>query len=509
MGPSRLFHKNRSAHSLLNSQEGNEKARFQSSPAESPLHSPAFPPSAPYGEEEDEDEQGSRYNLPYRSGEAQFYRAGQPTRSQSQRSPSLINTNLPQPTIHLVGPAQSTPSSAIDETSPDQFYRQGPAPNPPVHKEDRKKRRFFGLGSSSKEATSSPAPAKLGRSISIRRKDQLTDQYHEPARQPIQPEYPSTHVSPTEDYGEDDEDGSSGLHPHSSAGYLPPLDKDPLRSPGLPPPISHQEYFHARTEPHSTSPTQGRRQHLDRQGSYESPWARASTNVHHRVQGDTGQQQTPSSYHPSPASATSTGSGHYYHRSQSDTLHQHWQEQQPSRPSSQQSLEPPPPTQHPRGYETHHTRAASSQASSLSQYTQGSMGPPPQPQGSNRRPSEAQPQHQGEPGREGVYQPYAQNVQGSTVLPSNAPPQYGGLAPQGQSYRTNSQTSPMQQQIGAEQGRSTPPPSRSRDDLSSMDIAQLLQRHDELREFFSLPQGVPRPMTIELDETMQRTSIGK
>ncbi|KAL9129474.1 MAG: hypothetical protein Q9217_002070 [Psora testacea] len=483
MGPSRLFHKNRSAHSLLSSQDANEKARFQPSPVESPLHSPAYPPPGQYEEEKEKEEQVSKYdNVPYHSEEAPFYhQSGHPTRSRSQRSPSLINTNLAQPTINLVRPAHSSPSSAVDETSPDQFYRQIPASNPPAQKEDRKKRRFFGLGGSSKDSANNPAPTRLGRSISIRRREQLPDTFEEPGRRPSQQQWPSTHISPTDDY-EEDEEGGAGLHPPQGVGYPLPPEKDPLRSPGLPSHITQQDHYRRRSEQVNTSPTQGHRHPLDRQVSYESSWARASSNIHHRSHGDSGQQQTPSSYHPSPASATSTGSGHYYQKSQTDTLHQHWQDQQPSRPSSSQSLEPHPPAQYPRSYEQHHTRATSSQASSFSQYTQGSMGPPPQPQGSGRRASEAQ-QHQGEQGREGGYQPYAQPIQGGSVLASSAPLQYSGLAPQGQNYRANPQPSPMQQQGGNEQGRSTPPPpSRSRDDLSNLDVAQLLQRHDELQD---------------------------
>ena len=476
MGPSRLFHKNRSAHSLLSSQDANEKGRFQPSPAESPVHSPSFPPSSQYEEEEDEQEQ--QYSLPYRSEDAHFYQlGGHPTRSQSQRNPAHINTNLPQPTINLVGPAHSTPSSAIDDSAPDSFYRQGPPSNPPPHKEDRKKRRFFGLGGLSKEPTTNPAPAKLGRSISVRRREHLPDTFQEPGRQSVHQEWPSAHVSPTDDYDED-EDGGPGLHPTSNP---PPPDKDPLRSPGLPPSASPQDYSHGRP---NTGPSQGRRNPLDRQGSHESPWARTSSNVHHHTQSESIQHPTPSSYHPSPASATSANSIHqFYQRPPNDALHQHWQEQIPSRPSSQQSLEPPPPGQHPRSYESHHTRGSSSQTSSLSHYTQSSMGPPPQTQGPNRRTSEAQQQHQQvEQVRDGVYQPYAQNTSGGAVLPSNAPPQYSSqLAPQGQTYRGNPQASPMQQS-GHEQGRSTPPPSRSRDDLSNMDYSQLQARQDELRK---------------------------
>ena len=37
--------------------------------------------------------------------------------------------------------------------------------------------------------------------------------------------------------------------------------------------------------------------------------------------------------------------------------------------------------------------------------------------------------------------------------------------------------------MAQQEGRSTPPPNRSRDDLSGLDVAQLLNRHDELRVY--------------------------
>ncbi len=172
----------------------------------------------------------------------------------------------------------------------------------------------------------------------------------------------------------------------------------------------------------------------------------------------------------------------FHHKSQSDVLREHLQDD--SRPSSRQSLEPQLQPQHSIG---HHARGSSSQVSSAS-YMQGSMGPPATQQPSARRgSSEAGDQPRGQ-SREGNYQPYSQNVQGSGI-PSNAPPQYtAGLAPQGQNYRGGTQPSPMtgQGNIAEQDRRSPPPPSRSRDDLSNLDVTQLMARHDELRMFSPL-----------------------
>lgn len=114
--------------------------------------------------------------LPYRSQEAGFYQLASvptrpqsqlpsgPTRSQSHRLPTLLNTT-DQTSISL----HSTPSSAVEDDSPDRYYQQ--SQRVPVHKPEQKKRRFFGLGGSSKEVRQDKLE-KVGRSTSIRRKDQ-------------------------------------------------------------------------------------------------------------------------------------------------------------------------------------------------------------------------------------------------------------------------------------------------------------------------------------------------
>ena len=103
--------------------------------------------------------------LQYLSEERQIYQlAPSPTRSQSHRLPTLLNTNT-QPSISL----HSTPNSALEDENPDRYYQQ--SPRVPVHKAEQKKRRFFGIGGSSKES-SKDKTEKFGRSTSVRRKDQ-------------------------------------------------------------------------------------------------------------------------------------------------------------------------------------------------------------------------------------------------------------------------------------------------------------------------------------------------
>lgn len=388
--------------------------------------------------------------LPYRSEDAGYYPPG--SGPQSHRLPTLLNTNT-QPSISI----HSTPNSAVEEDSPDHYYQQ--SPRIPVHKAEPKKRRFFGFGGSSKEISKDKSE-KVGRSTSVRRKDQSQEQesYNIHARNRTEQQRWSA-SNPLDD----EEEPESGAAVRTSYAQYTASEKDPLRSPAFPPPLTHEEYLHGRSTQQSTVQDSATRQPLERQSSSQSP-------KHAR--------QQPSSYHPSPSSATSTSSHPFAHRAPHEALQQFYQDQT-SRPSSAQSLEHPLALQYPRASDSHQSRLDQSQAS-LETYMQGSMGPPPTQQGPPaRRSSETTQQSSSSGGqiREGGN--YQHHVQQGPTLPSNAPPQYSAqLAPQGQNYRGNVQTSPMMQQ----EGRSTPPPNRSRDDLSGLDVSQLLNRHDELQD---------------------------
>lgn len=490
---SHLIHrsKNRSQVSLEPPQDQADKR------SDSPLQSPGFPPqSAPsvssqYDDEVEEEREdfNQNYNSPYRSEEARYYQLGQPagshpTRSQSTRSPGLINTN--QPTIHLVGPhsSASTPSSTIDE-DPDRYYQEQ-APAPPVHKAEsqKKKRGFFGLGSSSKDSGKN-TPQKLGRSISVRRKEEpLPPIYSDRGNRGAQQQRWSRSETPLAGEEGDQEDSGAGLR---SAQYTnnpggPPIpDKDPLRSPAFPPPLTHQEYVQGKISQQGQN--NSTRHPLDRQGSCQSSWEKTAQQINKHSRSESA-QPTPSSYHPSPSSATSTSNHPLTQRAPHESLHQYYHEY--SRPPSQQSLEPPP-SQHSRTFE--YTSKQGHTPVSPGGFAQSSMGPPPgQQPPPNRRSSESTQQSQSSQGREGsVYQPYNQSAQQGPPVSSNPsapPPQYTAqLAPQAQNYRNNSQTSPMAQHGPREaDGRSTPPPNRSRETLSgNVDLESLLLRHDELR----------------------------
>ena len=113
--------------------------------------------------------------LPQLSEEAGFYQltsgpirpqsqlTSGPTRSQSHRLPTLLNTNT-QPAVNL----HSTPNSAVEDDNPDRYYQQ--PSRVPVHKAEQKKRRFFGLGGSTRDVAKDKVE-KVGRSTSIKRRD--------------------------------------------------------------------------------------------------------------------------------------------------------------------------------------------------------------------------------------------------------------------------------------------------------------------------------------------------
>lgn len=485
-----LIHRsrNRSQVSLEPPQESHPQSQDKRAYGDSPLHSPGYPPQAapaPQYDDREEDHEQQVYGSPYHSDEARFYQLGHPSRSRSTRSPGAINTN--QPTIQLVGPhsSASTPSSAIDD-NPDQYYQQGPPP--PAHKADiqRKKRSFFGLGSSSSSRDSGKiAPQKLGRSVSVRRKEEpQPPAYTESENRFAREQNWSTSKPGLSKEGDEEEERIAGSQTSQYAhteGPTPP-DKDPLHSPAFPPPLTHEEYVQARASQQAPSQSNSNRQPLDRQGSYQSSWERSAPQATRHSRGES-TQQTPSSYHPSPSSATSTSSHPFAQRAPHESLQQYYHDH--SRPPSQQSLEPPQSASYTKVLEYSNKQGQNSGPSGG--FTQSSMGPPPgQQPPPNRRSSESAQQSQtGSQGREGgAYQPYSQGAQQGSVLPSNAPPpQYSSqLAPQGQNRRGNPQSAPMAQQGHREpDGRNTPPPNRSRDDLPGGDYEQLLLRHDELR----------------------------
>ena len=453
------------------------------------MHSPAFPPHSgpsastsaavsasaspsPHYEEED-----YRYGQPNQSDEARFYQRGLPSRSQSHRTPP--SNYVQHPSIQLVGPLQGEIAPIAVDDNPDSYYQQGPPPSAP--KDDRR-RRFFGLGSSSgpKEPINNSGGQRIGRNLSVRKKPPQIST--DGSNRPVQHRW-SASIAPTT--SEEEEGGGAGLdsshlQPAVNVGAPPIPEKDPSRLSHFSP---HQQELAARgTSTPGVVTSNLNRQPLERQGSSNSSVWENSGRQPYRAQNEP-HFPLPPSYQPSPSSATSTSSHPLLPPGSIENSQQRYQEQ-PSRPSSQHSFGPPSPIQpNYRGSENQPNRS-SLISGPTSAYTPPPMGPPSQQQPQGRGSNELSPQNPGVLTREGSgYQPYAQSA-GQAQTPGA--PQYGGqlgVNTQGGSYRGVPQPSPMVPQPSTDTGRSTPPPpSRSRDDLAGLDVAQLMNRHDELRK---------------------------
>ncbi|KAL8715576.1 MAG: hypothetical protein Q9220_000912 [cf. Caloplaca sp. 1 TL-2023] len=490
-----FFHKNRSQASLLTSQDVNgARASYHPSPIESPLHSPAFPP--PAAAVLHDDSEGQQFGHPYSAVEPRPYQPGFPTRSHSQRSPASHSSPADhyQPTINLVNPVvgqqNNLSPSAIDE-NPDAYYHQAPAPRP--QKEEPKRRRFFGLGSSTKDSqisvpASNATPQRLGRSISVRTKPSPYQNPPSANTRPGQQRWPSESSGSTypPNTSEEGEEGDSGT---PSSGIAPPIpDKDPLRSVDFPSGTFRDGAFRKPSLQGVVTDANGRPR-FERQGSASSATWESPQSVHYNQRIPPDSRHLPPSYQPSPSSATSASSHPLSAREHQETLHQYHQDLQSSRPASQQSYNNPPSPlhTHPARFDSQHQRLGQAAVAVNSQIP-SSMGPPQPQSARDRRSQELAQQQQNQQGagnREGGgYQPYHQGNQ-SQIQPQGPPPAYssqlGVNSQQGGNFR-GAQPSPMAPQGGGEQGRSTPPPSRSRDDLSGLDVAQLVARHDELQD---------------------------
>ena len=513
-----FFLKNRSQASLLTTEASTGRRSYQASPVDSPIHSPRFPSSSatsPEGRDEEEDYSFGQPSI-YRPDEGRILPASNvPARSQSQRSPPA-HSAYHQPTINLVGPAAATAGPPAIDENPDTYYTQ-PLPQAAL-KEDSKRRRFFnklGSTSSQRELQSNPPPAnRLGRSISVRKKDLdfssdivsqgLTQQKRLSKAAPLSSTPSVSDQGPEQQYQAE----VLARHPHSNSIGPPPPEKDPLRSPKYQVPLQPEQAY-------NKVPLQGvntnlpQRNHYERQSSATSAWESTARSLQYpRAPSDNFQHgspyqaspssatsnQTPQSYQASPSSATSASSHPLQPRVAQEVIQQYRQEFQRERPASQQSTYEPPSPIHPahRGFELQHERQGSNR-SSLNAYTPSAMGPPPPPQQQSRGRHSDEIDTRTQPGapvRENSgYQAYQQPTQGAGQVNNGQVPYVSqlGVNQQGQPYRGTPQPSPLPAQTLNETGRNTPPPSRSRDDLASLDVQQLLARHDELRKLELIP----------------------
>ncbi|MCJ1392307.1 hypothetical protein MMC18_005174 [Xylographa bjoerkii] len=497
-----LFKSNRSQASLLSNQSFHDRGSYQASPIDSPLHSPAFPPSAASSplspDDKDRDDVLARN---YEADAAKFHQSNHTKPNVLQRSQSQRASPSPRsghgPTINLVSPTHSgaagSPTIDEDPETIDQESHQAPHTTQYL----KKKRRFFGLGgesSSGKEVThtSSPNPARgLGRSISVRRTGPQPQISTDTGTYSSESAWPSGSTSakfssPTVD---EEPEGGQSLHPNSPYGKystpptIPP--KDPPKSP-LFLPTSGQEHRHNDQQPQLSVAAPGQLLPSEQVTAKSPAWERVGrTPGTHQRNNSSELQPQYQAFQPVPSSAGSSSSNPLHSRSAQDLAYpQPLYTQQNSRPSSRQSYEPPSPSQ-PQQL-PFHQRTSSLQIIPL--YSENPMVPPATQPHSGGRSSEQNQQaaQSGQP-RDNSNYAYSERAQGQNQ--SGQPTgQYGSQLgvnnnQQGSNYRNTPQASPMvQQNSNSEQGRSTPPPSRSRDDLSGLDVQQLLARHDELND---------------------------
>ena len=501
-----LFNKsNRSQASLLASQDVRS---YQASPidsdTQSPLHSPAFPPSvsAVSSLDPDDREDSVGVGLPSDPDPSRYYSNHlPPRRTQSQRTPpaqrsSFALPNPTQPTINPVGSPRgsaatgtetgtgagiATATSRIDEDPDSYYYHQNNSA--PVKTEQKKKRRFFGFGESSTSTNSNP-PKGVGRSQSTR-KSVIEQSSASSAESPNQQRWPLTSNSitypPPPAYIEEEEGaaiGSPYAYLSNSTPPIPPKDARRPSQSSISSPDQERSHLQIDTQTITTAPSS---QSGDYPGPYRNPtWDRAARPpVHHQSP----TTEYPAQYQPYqsvPASVSSASIRPISVKGQVPPEFAYSQSQfgQTSRPSSQQSYEPPSPGLVAGQY---HQRTSSLQAPPEGIL----MAPPAQPHATSRS-SQSSQQSSLQVTREGTgYQPYAQtqNGNGSNGATAQYGSQLGVNDQQSGTHRGTPQPSPMVAQGNSEQGRSTPPPSRSRDDLTAHDVPSLAAKYDELSKW--------------------------
>ena len=461
-----LFKQNRSQLSLSSNKSGQKRQSFyDQSPTESPLHSPTTTTS-PGGntiqsaeggtlsstnkEEEDNTLRGESTDPRNR-----YRQSTNPLqRSQSQRSPRSP-PSAPPLSNHLL---DLDSKQAQRPPRPTRLVKKtNPIP------EAKKKKTFWGFGYSS-SSRKSPAqnnhehgPSHLTQGAAPPRANSELGEQQNQQNWQSSSRFPST--TTVEEESEEDI-VTKNFYRHSVVFPTNFAPSDPS-SPDSP---SNQDYNYTRlrSPPFTTASSQ---QSSEQEGKAPA-WERIGRGPHHRNPSD----QPHQTLHPS-QSATNPSSGSKVRLDLAFT------DTSNSRPPSRQSIEPPSPSSFSHGPFIHQ-RSGSSQKSS---FIEGPMVPNSQQHPSGRG-SEA-PQQNAPSGSRG-------EGMARTTIPVHGElltwaGQYGSTLSvnnqQSGSYRNTPQASPMVQENSRDgQGRSTPPPARSRDDLGNLDVQQLLSRHEEL-----------------------------
>lgn len=483
-----FFHKNRSQGSLLNNiHDLNERKPPIDSPLYSPIYSPHSASASPSLQDNDEDYHLSHHDRPEQS--QQSYSATPPKRSHSQRLIQPPNYSQ-HPSVNVATHSQA--GFGADD-NPDSYYL--PQPPIPTEPKDDRKRRFFGLRNPKEPAVNNGGgnnPSRPpGRHTSV-------------VRRKPQPPLPAEVINHTTRHysnsiatpasAQEQEGGASRihLHPQTIEAAPPPIpEKDPQRPPQLQnlqpqtqQPQQQQQHkilsISVSTSQDAISNSNLIRPQLERQISAGSSAFEDSVRSSQQTypQSDL-QHQQPPVYLPSPSSIISSSPNHPIPpRGAHETIQHKFRDI--SRPPSQQSFGPPSPLQQTRAVNQYPYIQAPTSAYPPGS---GSMAPPPSQQQSQGRNSHDVPPLRQPIGisREGsAYQPYSQSTQ-EAHQGSGALTHYRGQI-DNNPHRAPPQQSQSNVEHGQIQGRSTPPPSRSRDDLAGLDPAQLLTRHDELRK---------------------------
>lgn len=481
-----FFHKNRSQGSLLNTiHDLNERKP----PIDPPLHSPIYSPhpasASPSLQDNDEDYHLGRHDRPEQSQPS--YSATPPTRSLSQRIVQPPNYSQ-HSSVHVATHSQG--GLGVDD-NPDSYYL--PQPTIPTEAKDDRKRRFFGLRNPKDPAINNGGgsnPSRPpGRHTSVVRRKPQPPLSAEVINHPTQQRYSSSIATLASAQERESEAGRIHSHPETTEAAPPPIpEKDPQRPPqaqNLQPQTQQQQHnivsISVSTSQDPINNSTLIRPQLERQisaGSSALEDPVRSTQQSYRPQSDLQHQQS-SVYLPSPSSIISTSPNHPVPpRGAHETVQQNFRDI--SRPPSQQSFGPPSPLQQTRAVNPYPYIQGPTSAYPPGA---GSMAPPPSQQQSQGRNSHDVPplrQPVGISREVSAYQPYSQSTT-EAHQGSGAPPHYRGQI-DSNPHRAPPQQSQSNVEHGQVQGRSTPPPSRSRDDLAGLDPAQLLIRHDELRK---------------------------
>ena len=445
----------RSQASLLESQDSHS---YHPSPLDSPL-SPTFPSPSPTSATDRDERPNEVVN--------------------SQRFEQNSSSNSPDTAFGPRSPLGQAGSSALQGQTSASIRVVTDSDNPRLQRASqpppaKQKKRWW---SSSKEPQPAPAASSsrsgLGRSVSVRQSAETTKLTKPAPRQDLQHLRSPSTIST----------GGKSSVAERNLAYGEPSPSSPLspQSPRpIPPPKGSQH-----------PPSVGD----DRRYSLQSPPTANTASIYNQPGGRPSNYSRNSStdqvsrYSPFPSAANSTNNSASSHaaasRSTQELAHPPPAYSRDSRPASRQSnLDPPSPS---FPHQPQHQRALSYQKTTPSPESskRGDMAPPPHQQQSGHgrsidsgRSTDQQTTQQNS-GREGnSHNSHGQGqgnqqssqVYGQQLTASNA---------QNGNYRGTSQPSPGINQA-SEHGRNTPPPARSRDDLSNSDYDALAKRYDEL-----------------------------